>query len=84
MTNIIRVKFKSPKHREDFANIAWYNKTFEKFMPEEFLAEFRPNSRVQYILVDVDGKKIELPESEGGDGITFDDEEFHLFMEQIK
>ena len=82
--SIIRVKFKSPKHRKDFANAEWYNQCFEKFMPEEFFAEFCPNKMVQYMLVDANGEKIELPESEGGGGITFDDEEFHLFMEQIK
>ena len=81
---IVRVKFKSPEHRKAFAKSASYNAEFEKFMPDEFLARFDPHKNVQYRLVDSDGTMIELPESTGGGGIIFDDEELHYFMEIIE
>ncbi|AAX63495.1 hypothetical protein PHG31p6 [Aeromonas phage 31] len=81
---IVRVKFKSPEHRKAFAETEWYNLEFEKFMPDEFWARFDPNKVVQYCLVDSDGVKIELPESEGGGGITFDDEEMFHFFDEVK
>lgn len=80
---LLKFKFKSEKHRQDFADVAYYNRCFAKYMPEVFHVEYDAEKLIGYMLVDENGVKIELPESEGGGGIVFDDEEAHLFMERI-
>ncbi|AAQ81325.1 hypothetical protein 44RRORF006c [Aeromonas phage 44RR2.8t] len=81
---IKRIRFKSEEHRKKFAESEWYNESFSKHMPDEFWAKYDSNKLVGYMLVDANGKKIELPEEEGGGGITFDDEEMFHFFDEVK
>lgn len=81
---IKRIRFKSEEHRKKFAASDWYNECFSKYMPDEFWAKYDSNSLVGYMLVDADGKKIELPKDKGGGGIIFDDEEMFHFFDEVK
>ncbi|UOX40392.1 hypothetical protein UGMREWDR_CDS0074 [Aeromonas phage GomatiRiver_11] len=81
---IIRVQFKSDAHREKFAAVAAYNRVFANYMPAEFYASYDANRMFEFKVVDFQGSVVELPDHEGGGSIIFDEEEFNLFMKEIK